>query len=145
LKKPDTTNIEDSVKEVVQLSGDEPVLDLNEENLKVAWNDFAEKIKTDQPRMYNTLINQIPELRGNIIQLNLSNPLQKKAVSSIHHEIEGYIKRRTGTPGIVLQTAVSEGPVVEKKIFTQEDKYNHLKQINPNLDTFRQKMNLDFE
>ncbi len=131
--------------EFVNLSDQEDILELNSFNLKQIWQDFAEKIKVDQPRIYHTLVNQTPDLKDQKVVLKVNNPLQKKALKTIHHELEGYLRIRTGTPGLALSTDVAEIEVDEKKLYTQEEKYNHLKSKNPNIDLFRQKLNLDFE
>lgn len=121
------------------------VLPLNQQNLLLVWNDFAETIKSEQPRLYNTLLSQTPELLDKKVKVNLNNPLQAKALSSIHNELEGYLKARTGEADLLLEPLVSESEPVEKKLYTHDDKYAHLKKLNPNLDSLKQNLNLDFD
>lgn len=121
------------------------VLPLNQQNLLLVWNDFAETIKNEQPRLYNTLLSQTPELLDKKVKVNLNNPLQAKALSSIHNELEGYLKARTGEADLILEPLVSQSEQAGKKLYTQDDKYAHLKKQNPNLDLLRQNYNLDFD
>lgn len=121
------------------------VLPLNQQNLLLVWNDFAETIKKEQPRLYNTLLSQTPELLDKKVMVNLNNPLQAKALSSIHNELEGYLKARTGESNLLLEPLVSQSEPVERKLYTHDDKYAHLKKLNPNLDSLKQNLNLDFD
>lgn len=127
------------------LTQGESILELNQSNMLIVWNDFAEKIKNNQPRLYNTLLSQAPELDGKTVTVNLNNPLQLKALSTVHNELEGYLKARTGETSIILKSGINQEVNSEKKLFTDDDKYSHLKDKNPNLDLFKQKFNLDFE
>jgi len=134
---------EDNDKLVVEIKGD--ILDLNQDNLAILWGDFAETIKDEQPRLYNTLLSQSPELLDKKIKVSLNNPLQAKALNSIHNELEAYLKARTGNPDLFLEPMVNQSEQTERKLYTQDDKYAHLKKQNPNLDLFRQNFNLDFD
>ncbi len=118
---------------------------LNEKSLRAIWIDFAETLQAEQPRLYNTLITQLPELTADKkVLLKLNNPLQEKAIRSIQTELNTYIKRRTGDNDILIQTEVPDQPVA-RKLYTQQEKFNHLQQKNPDLDLFRQSLDLDLE
>lgn len=119
--------------------------DLTSASLNKLWLEFAEQIKTDQPRLYHTLITQLPVLTDDgKIMLNLNNPLQEKAIRSIQHEISSFLQAKTGRKDFELITTVPDQPD-GKKVYTQEEKYNYLKKKNPDLDLFRQTLNLDLE
>jgi len=113
--------------------------------LKTIWVDFAETLKTDQPRLYNTLITQIPELgTDQKVLVRLNNTLQEKAIRSIQAELNSYLRKRTGNPDLEISTEVPDQPL-QKKLYTQQEKYNHLQKKNPDLDLFRQSLDLDLE
>jgi DNA polymerase III subunit gamma/tau len=113
--------------------------------LKLYWIEFAEKLKDEQPRLYSTLTTQIPELSPDKkIILNLNNPLQEKAIRSIQSELLQFLRTRSGHSDLEMQTAVPEEHT-EKKLYTQEEKYQHLQKKNPDLDLFRQSLNLELE
>jgi DNA polymerase-3 subunit gamma/tau len=118
---------------------------LNEKSLRVIWIEFAETLQAEQPRLYNTLITQLPELTPDKkVLLKLNNPLQEKAIRSIQTELNTYLKTRTGDNDILIQTEVPDQPVA-RKLYTQQEKFNHLQQKNPDLDLFRQSLDLDLE
>ena len=114
-------------------------------SLKTIWLEFAGTLKNDQPRLYNTLITQLPELtaEGNLL-IRLNNPLQEKAIRSILFELNSYIRKRTGNMDLDLQTEVPDQPA-GRKLYTQQEKYNHMQAKNPNLELFKQSLDLDLE
>jgi DNA polymerase-3 subunit gamma/tau len=113
--------------------------------LKTYWMEFAEQLKEDQPRLYSTLTTQVPELSPDEkIILKLNNPLQEKAIRSIQTELLQFLRSRSGHRDLDMQTDVPE-ELAEKKLYTQEEKYQHLKKKNPDLDLFRQSLNLELE
>lgn len=113
--------------------------------LKSYWLEFAEQLKVDQPRLYSTLTTQVPDLSPDKkIILKLNNPLQEKAIRSIQTELLQFLRVRSGHHDLDIQTAVPEEHA-EKKLYTQEEKYQHLQKKNPDLDLFRQSLNLELE
>jgi len=118
--------------------------DFTQEDLKRVWLAFAEE-QREQTRLYHTLTAHIPELNqeGKIV-LELYNPLQEKALRSIYHEIVHFIQNQSGKESIELEFRIS-GDQAKKKLYTQDEKYNHMREKNPDLDLFKQKLNLDLE
>lgn len=109
------------------------------------WMEFAEQLKVDQPRLYSTLTIQMPELSADKkIILKLNNPLQEKAIRSIQTELLQFLRAKSGHRDLDMQTDVSE-EMAEKKLYTPEEKYQHLQKKNPDLDLFRQSLGLDFD
>lgn len=144
-KSSPTVDQSDETKGQVILDPGEMVLGLTPTHVKTAWMDFAAKIREEQPRLYHTLTSRLPLLQDKKVQVVLNNPSQVKALKAIHYELEGYLKARIGDPDLVLESSVSEEDNHEKKLYTQDEKYAHLKDKNPTLDLFRQSFNLDFE
>jgi DNA polymerase-3 subunit gamma/tau len=144
-KKPVDEPVATEEKPEKQEVQEGPAITLTPASLKAIWMEFAETLKADQPRLYNTLITQLPELTSDSrILLHLNNPLQEKAIRSIQFELNDYIQKKTGRPDIKIETEVPDQPA-ERKLYTQQEKYNHLQQKNPNLDLFRQSLDLDLE
>jgi DNA polymerase III subunit gamma/tau len=118
---------------------------LTNELIKSYWMEFAEQLKDDQPRLYSTLTTQIPELAGEKkIVLKLNNLLQEKAIRSIQTELLQFIRAKSGHKDLDMQTDVPE-ELIEKKMYTQEEKYQHLQKKNPELNLFRQSLGLDLD
>ncbi|MCK5821846.1 MAG: DNA polymerase III subunit gamma/tau [Bacteroidales bacterium] len=144
-KQQDSNETSSEIKIEAALEPQGAILALSQENLLLLWNDFADTIKNEQPRLYNTLLSQTPVLLDKKVSVNLNNPLQAKALSSIHNELEGYLKARTGETNLLLEPIVNQAGQTERKLYTQDEKYTHLKKQNPNLDLLRQNFNLDFD
>ncbi|MDP2860225.1 MAG: hypothetical protein Q8N98_00765, partial [bacterium] len=141
---PTETSATISVPSELKEEPKEPVV-LTGALLKSYWMEFAEQLKDDQPRLYSTLTTQIPDLSPDKkIVLNLNNPLQEKAIRSIQTELLQFLRARSGHGDLEMQTAVPEEHA-EKKLYTQEEKYQHLQKKNPDLDLFRQSLNLELE
>ncbi len=122
----------------------EPV-ECSPELIREKWTSFADDLKKDQPRLYNTLIAQLPDLNDDEVKVKLNNPLQAKALKSVHNELQGYLRKTCGNPDLTINYEIESTPAMEKKLYTQEEKYKHLLEKNPDLDTFRQTFKLDFE
>lgn len=145
-KKPiidETTSSSDTSREIKE---DLPAPDeLTDKLLASYWLEFAEQLKNDQPRLYSTLTSQIPELSADKkIVLKLNNILQEKAIRSIQTELLQFLRAKSGHRNLEMLTDIPLEQT-EKKLYTKEEKYQHLQQKNPDLDLFRQSLGLDFE
>lgn len=144
-KTEDDTLVQPEPKEIKPVDEPAGTITLTETTLKTIWMEFAETLQADQPRLYNTLITQLPELTADKkVLLKLNNPLQEKAIRSIQTELNAFLKSRTGDQDITIQTEVPDQPA-GRKLYTQQEKFNHLQQKNPDLDLFRQSLDLDLE
>ena len=121
------------------------LLECTPDNIVKLWKEFAEQIRADQPRLYNTLISQDPALSEHEVIVKLGNPLQAKAMDDIHYDLESYLKSRTGNQELSIVKEVEKTVQSERKLFTQEEKYRHLMEKNPAIGQFRQNLKLDFE
>ncbi len=118
--------------------------ELTQDLLQIYWLEFSE-LQKDQTRLYNMLTTQLPVLAdsGNI-RMELNNPLQEKALRSVYHEILNYLMKRSGLDDLKLEVNIPQLQS-QPRLYTQEDKLNHMRQKNPDLDLFRQTLNLDLE
>ncbi len=119
--------------------------ELTDKVLISCWMEFAQQLKDDQPRLYSTLTSQMPELSADKkIILKLNNTLQEKAIRSIQTELLQFLRDKSGHRDLDMQTDIAEEQS-EKKLYTKEEKYQHLQKKNPDLDLFRQSLGLDFD
>lgn len=117
------------------------------EQLIEKWNSFAEKLKETKPRLYNTMVANLPELRDNfVIEVAFSNLSQSDALKEIQNELLNYLTTELQNNKISIIPTVSEQTGEEKKkLYTDQDKFSYLNEKNPNLLLFQQKFNLDFK
>ncbi len=118
---------------------------LNE--LTRAWNDFAEEIRKTRPRMYNTLKSHLPEIQEEYeILLILDNNDQKDEFQKdIKQDILVFLREKLKNDMILINTSVKTDDDEQIKLYTSEEKYEHMLKKNPDLGKLKQDFNLDFE
>lgn len=117
------------------------------ESLQQKWKSFAETIKPDKTRAYNTLTAVVPELKDNfVVELKLNSESQCEAVKDVSMELLKYLKKELRNSSVSLQTTVIAGEARnDKKLYTDTDKFNYLNEKNPSLSLLQKTLNLDFK
>ena len=117
------------------------------EELIDAWNEFAEKIKSDRPRMYSTLKGYQPIRKDDQgIELILDNTVQQEEFQrDIKQDLLDYLKEKLNNHLISLTSSVKSE--IEKKsiLYTSRDKFEHMLKKNPDLGKLKQEFNLDLD
>jgi DNA polymerase-3 subunit gamma/tau len=143
---------QETVKEEKEVEKEEPEKELGEHNfsqeeLESAWKNFAETVK-DRPRLYNIFISRQPKVEDNYkVILNLENPLQKEILENIFNKLLFSLQRELNNKKINIEMIVSkeEGDDQNNKIYTVEDKFNHLAGKNQSLKKLKRDFDLDFD
>jgi len=95
------------------------------------------------------LNSKTPELKEDYqIQILLENQLQKEIIEKIYNQLLFYLRKELQNDKITLQTKIKEegeDTSNEKRLYTVEEKYQHLKQKNQLLDKLKQDLDLDFD
>jgi len=95
------------------------------------------------------LNSKTPELKDNYqIQILLENQLQKEIIEKIYNQLLFFLKKELQNDKITLETKIKEegeDTSNEKRLYTVEEKYQHLKQKNQLLDKLKQDLDLDFD
>ena len=117
------------------------------EELMNAWNEFAEKIKTDRPRMYSTMKGHLP-VRNNDqdIEFILDNTVQQDEFQrDIKQDLLDYLKEKLNNQVISLTSSVKSEKEKKSILYTSREKYEHMLKKNPDLGKLRQEFNLDLD
>jgi DNA polymerase-3 subunit gamma/tau len=143
--KPATTEkqvIEESVPVNAEPKENQPFSQLQ---LQDSWTKYAEDLKSREPRIYSTLVAYQPVLKENgIIEFPVSNPLQEDLIRNIKTNLLTYLKKSLNNFSLDIVTTITE--IVEiNKLYTSEDKFDHMAKKNPELIKLKQQFNLDFE
>ncbi len=111
------------------------------------WQIFAESIKSEKPRLSSTLKTQLPVLGDNfMIEVEMDNLAQKEDFDrAIKADLLDYLRKELLNDTIEINAYVVEEENNKNSLYTDEEKFNHLNQINPNLGKLKQQFNLDFE
>ncbi|HBF89166.1 MAG TPA: DNA polymerase III subunit gamma/tau [Bacteroidales bacterium] len=122
--------------------------ELIQDDLDEVWKSFTQSIKVSEPRLNNILTQYLPTvIELNRIELKLESLLQQDVFNEAKQRILSYLKAELSNNKIDLITTVVEDTVNEdsKRLYTDNDKFNYLNEINPELSNFKQQFKLDFE
>lgn len=121
-----------------------PVNQFSQESLEKAWNDFAKKLEQDRMNLYVTLTSRVPVLKENfVVDFLVDNIIQSEDINEQKRDLLAYLRKELKNFKISLEIRISE-TVIEKKAYTPIEKYQKLLEKNPELQTLKQKLDLDF-
>lgn len=120
--------------------------DFSREELMEKWLRFAEVMRKEKPRMSTTLKASNPVIKDDfVIEIEMSNSVQEDDFNlMIKADLSNFLKQELKNDNIKIVTFVPETNK-EKTLYTDEDKYKYLSEINPNINKLKQRLNLDFE
>ncbi len=120
--------------------------EFSSEELRNAWNSFAEEIREESPRISVTLSSVTPELLDDkTVLLKLDNLILKETFdNNFKPRLEGHLRRTLRNGSLRLQTNV-EATERGEILYSPEQKFNHLAARNPALRELKKTFNLDFE
>jgi len=132
-------NIKATVKEVVHLAS-EP---FTETEMLEQWLKYAQRMEDKGYRIVASLLTiNDPKLEGTTIVHELPNESSKIDFEKEKPELLGYLRGKLHNHDITIHVKVNEALVV-KKAFTNQDKYNRLVELNPNLALMKEMFGLD--
>jgi hypothetical protein len=93
------------------------------------------------------LLSRKPEKQEDqTIHFKLENPLQQQQLNKVYNALLGSLQKQLGNGGIKLQTEIIQNTGEDKgKLYTAEEKYQHLEKKNPLLRQLKQDFDLDFD
>lgn len=109
------------------------------------WDEIAEEFKDKNPNLYFTFKNsELVDNQDNSVTIKVLNSFQEAEINNIKYELTKQIKRKTNCENFQLITHVAK---VEKKsiIYMPRDKYEFLKEKQPNLIKLRAEFDLDID
>lgn len=108
------------------------------------WEQFAELIKQEKPRLHHILKSTKPGLKDKFtITVVLGNTLQKETFDKAQAEIMKFLSSKLRNDHLLFELEIDE-QTGQKQLFTDNDKLKYLTEKNPNLAAFKQKLDLDF-
>jgi DNA polymerase-3 subunit gamma/tau len=138
-KKEMAESIKATVKETVHL----PSEPFTETEMKEQWLKYAQRMEDKGYRIIGALLTiNDPILEGTTIVHELPNESSKIDFEKERPDLLGYLRGKLHNHDIMINVKVNEALVV-KKAFTNQDKYNRLVELNPNLEVMRNLFGLD--
>lgn len=120
-----------------------PTQSFTETEMLLHWTKYAKRLGEKGFRiMESLLLINDPILNGTAITLELPNEGSKLDFEKELNGLLGHLKGHLHNHDITIEVVVNES-VQSKKNFNDQDRYNRLFEINPNIDLLRTTFGLD--
>lgn len=138
---PADTEDEEELEETISES------DFSQEDLLFKWNEYADNIHSERPRISAILKNRMPVLGdGFQLSLSLDNAAQKEEFdNNIKKGLLKFLKKELNNSFIQIITLLEKEENKKKILYTPEERFQYLSRKNPVLNKLKQQFNLDFE
>lgn len=122
---------------------DLPKKPFSQDELLTAWNTFVNSLqKEGKFNLASILSIDTPKLKGSIIHLKFPNETNKVEVERQQFDLLNYLRKTLENYDISLDIEIVE-ELEKKYVYTPEEKYEKLKEKNPNLEILRKTFDLD--
>ena len=116
------------------------------EQFEAAWKAFAAKLlEEDRRSVYNTLIAELPEVEEHIIELKINNSVQQAEIDVIRTELLEFLRNELQNDALQMTTVMVKDDSSKVLHYTDRDKFKAMAEINPALEHFRKRLNLDLD
>jgi DNA polymerase-3 subunit gamma/tau len=121
-----------------------PLPPIAPELLQSVWKQLVDERRA-QDKMGDYMILNRPVTAGadHVITLMLENPVQVVQFNDFRAEFTTELRRRTGHPGLLVQTEVNTAAPTGRKLYTSNDKFAYLAEKYPALQEMKQRLGLD--
>jgi DNA polymerase III subunit gamma/tau len=125
---------------------DLPSSSFTADQLSKAWIEYANSMnERGKVSLYTTLIMRKPELKENYkAYFQLDNKVQEDTIKAEMPELLSYLRNKLNNFSLVIETEINKVEA-EKRPYTSQDKYRRMTEINPNIQDFRQQLDLEIE
>ncbi len=117
------------------------------EQLIEAWQAFAESIQSEMPRLYQALKVKQPEpLSDNVFIVKVDSEIQKSEFQEkLASNLTIFVRKQLNNSTIEFRFEVADAAEAKKLVYSANDRYNFLLEINKDLTLLKQTFNLDLE
>ncbi|WP_298535521.1 DNA polymerase III subunit gamma/tau [uncultured Algibacter sp.] len=129
--------------EVVINEEELPKEPFTEEAFIVVWNEYIDKLRKDGKHNLASILSiDVPKVKRSIAHLEFPNATNKVEVERQQYDLLGYVRKALNNFDISLAITINE--VMEKQYaYTTLEKFEKLKDKNPNIDILRKTFDLD--
>ena len=121
-----------------------PLPPIAPELLQAVWQQLAEERRAqDKMSEFMVLNRAVTADAGHVITLTVDNPVQVVQFNEFRAEFVAELRRRTGHPGLLVQTEVAAAAPTGRKLYTSNDKFAYLAEKYPALQEMKQRLGLD--
>jgi hypothetical protein len=135
--------LEETSKTIVKQVVDLPTEAFSETEMLIQWTKYAKKLGDKGFKiMESLLLINDPKLDGAKITLELPNEGSKLDFESEKNGLVGHLRGHLHNHDITIEVIVNEA-IQSRKSFNDQDRYNRLHEINPNIELLRSTFGLD--
>ncbi|MFD1872297.1 DNA polymerase III subunit gamma/tau [Hymenobacter bucti] len=121
-----------------------PLPPIAPELLQSVWQQLVDERRAqDKMGDYMILNRPVAADANHVITLMLENPVQVVQFNDFRAEFTTELRRRTGHPGLLVQTEVTTAAPTGRKLYTSNDKFAYLAEKYPALQEMKQRLGLD--
>ena len=107
------------------------------------WFKYAQRLEnTGKILMATNMQISEPKLRGTTILLEMPNESVSEEFNAAKNDLVGYLRGKLHNHDINIETVINAN-IDSKKVFNNQDRFNRLNEINPNLDVLRRTFGLE--
>lgn len=129
--------LEANSKTYVKPVSDFPTEDFTETEMLLQWNKYAQRLGEKGFKiMESLLLINDPVLNGTTITIELPNEGSKLDFEGQMNGLLGHLRGHLHNHNITIQVDVNEA-IEKKRSLNDQDRYNRLMEINPNIDLLR--------
>lgn len=137
--------LEESTKGIVKELTQLPTEVFSETEMLLQWNKYAQRLGDKGSKiMESLLLINDPKLNGTAITLELPNEGSKLDFEKEISGLLGYLKGHLHNHDITIEIIVNES-IENKRSFNDQDRYNRLQELNPNIELLRSIFGLDLD
>lgn len=120
--------------------------DFSQEELENAWTAYRDQLEANGLKILASTIGMCsPKIDGQQIKIEVANDTMRVEIMQSQGELMTFLKEKLQNTYIELHIDINLTEVEKTKyVYTDKEKYNKLKEINPAIDNLRQKLDLDF-
>ncbi|MGC9151481.1 MAG: DNA polymerase III subunit gamma/tau [Microbacter sp.] len=132
---------ENVIQPIVQENRREPV---TLEKLHEAWLQFANEKLLDKPHIKPYMLNQLPSLDKEVIQILFEQPIQQKSFNEISASLKSFLKAHLKNDFLTFDVKMNESETKDA-LFTAQDRYAWLSNKNGALTYLRKEFKLEMD
>lgn len=117
----------------------------SQEALELSWKNFAQKINAaGKVNFYSTLNTYKPKLTDNfVIEFCLDNKVQEDEFNREKIDLLGHLRKELMNQEIQVISILNKKEGIEKKPYTNLEKFKYMMSINPAIETLRKQLDLE--
>ena len=141
-----SANYSKTEEEKVDYVSGESKQPFNAETMLKFWNEYAQKIKLENKiNIFTLMTSNAPTLLENYqIEVIIENKIQENQLSNEKIDLLNFLRVQLQNFSVDIVTKQIER-TNKKRLYTSQEKYQHMVEKNPSLEEFRRRFNLDLD